>query len=47
MAEDRIEDLKATWEEKQEPTAEEIAKIDAMLINAGLKDPPPKTGEQV
>ena len=37
-----IDDLKATWAEKQEPTAEEIAKIDAMLINAGLKDPPPK-----
>ena len=42
-----IDELKATWEEKQEPTAEEIAEVDAMLINAGLKDPPPKTGEQV
>ena len=42
-----IDDLKAMWEGKQEPTAEEIAKIDAMLINAGLKDPPQKTGEQV
>ena len=40
-----IDDLKATWAEKQEPTAEEIAKIDAMLIDAGLKDPPQKAGE--
>ncbi|MFQ6003611.1 MAG: hypothetical protein ACE5KJ_07685 [Candidatus Zixiibacteriota bacterium] len=35
-----IDDLKAAWEDRQEPTAEEKAKIDAMLINAGLKDPP-------
>ena len=35
-----IDDLKATWAEKQNPTAEEIAEVDAMLINAGLKDPP-------
>ena len=37
---DLINDLKATWAEKQNPTEEEIAKVDAMLINAGLKDPP-------
>jgi hypothetical protein len=35
-----IDDIKATWAAYQNPTAEEIAKIDAMLINAGLKDPP-------
>ena len=35
-----IDDLKATWAEKQNPTAAEMAKIDAMLINAGLKAPP-------
>jgi hypothetical protein len=38
-------DLKAMWAEKQNPTAEEIAKIDTMLINAGLKEPPQKAGE--
>jgi hypothetical protein len=40
-----IDDLKATWAEKQNPTAEEIAEVDAMLINAGLKDPP-KSGRE-
>ena len=35
-----IDDLKATWAAHQNPTAEEIAEVDAMLINAGLKDPP-------
>ena len=35
-----IDDLKATWAAHQNPTAEEIAEVDVMLINAGLKDPP-------
>ena len=35
-----IDDLKATWTAHQNPTAEEIAEVDAMLINSGLKDSP-------
>ena len=42
-----IDDLKATWAEKQNPTAEEIAEVDAMLINAGLKDPPQSACESL
>ena len=42
-----IDDLKATWAAHQNPTAEEIAEVDAMLINAGLKDPPQSACESL